>query len=144
MVARAAGLLAEAGVDFRQERWWPRQFGRQFTEMLPDLCQAGVPVSPLVFACGVDSIRCVNGMVAALRQMDQHRWTQWVSAPAGPRGDEAPTVALLYGRFQILRDLLDAKATLTPNQHALALKASRLSGHGADMQVRPKAVQSQV
>ena len=78
-------------------------------------------------------------MVAVLKQMDQHGWAQWVSEPAGPRGDVAPFVALDHGRYQILRDLLDAKATLTPEQHALVLGRLSSSGHEPAKQVRPQA-----
>ena len=84
LVARALGLLAQAGVDFRRECWWPRHFGKHLAETWPDLCQAGVPVSPLVFACGIGSTGGVKGMMAALKQMDPQGWAQWVSAPAGP------------------------------------------------------------
>ena len=140
LVARMAGLLAEAGIDFRQERWWPRQFTQSFADTWPKLCQAGVPVSPLVFACGVGSIRGAKGMVAALQRMDPQGWAQWVSEPAGPRGDVAPFIAFTHGDYQILRSLLDAKATLTPEQHALLVKSlSRSSSvHGPETQVKPE------
>ena len=72
--------------------------------------------------------------------MDQQGWAQWVSAPAGPRGDAAPMVALAYQRYQILRDLLDVKATLLPEQHALVLERLSSSRHAPDMQARPEPI----
>ena len=121
-MAEALGQLAQAGVDFRQQRWWPRCFGSEYTRMWPMLCQNGVPISPLVFACGTGGMQGAKGMVAALQQMDQQGWAQWVSAPVGPHGDAALLTALYYGHHDILRYLLDARATLTPEQHALVLR----------------------
>ena len=113
-------------------------FCQVLRNVVAQLFQDGVPVSPLVFACGVGSSGGAKGMVAALQQMDQQGCAQWVSAPAGPCGLAAPLTALLYGHFQIVRELLDAKATLLPEQYAQVMECVSWKAREPDTQVRPQ------